>query len=104
MFKKKFIHNDVPDLAQRTIDQVKHRMADHLNERSARLSSWQTKVILLIFCLTTGGASLYRIVRGIMPANGPPVIKRTNLSLPKHIPDSIFTHSFKNKQNDNTTK
>jgi hypothetical protein len=103
MFKKKFNNPGVPNQAQQTIDQVKHRTADYLNERSSRLSSRQIKVMLLLFCLTIGGTSLYRIVRGIMPANGPPVIKRANMPIPKLIPDSVFINSKTNK-NDNTTK
>jgi len=105
MFKRKFKAEGLFSQAQQVTNRVQRKTADYLNGKSAQWTSRHIKIMLLLFCLIAGGANLFLIVKGIMPANGPPVLQRTRLSMPKLIPDSISIYkSFKNKQNDNITK
>ncbi len=87
------------------INAFQRKAADFINERTATWTLKYGKVCLIIFCLFTGSVSLVMIIKGFMPANGPPVVSRTQLSVPKLIPDSVKIYQpFKNKQNDNNSK
>jgi hypothetical protein len=102
MFKKKYNSPELFSNARQRIDKVQHQTADYLNERTSRWTSARIKIVLLLFCLLVGGANFFLIIKGLMPANGPPLIKRTKMSIPRLITDSLFIHpSLKNKRNDN---
>lgn len=52
-------------------------VADYLNRKTANWSPGKTKVILIVFCLLAGNASLWLLSRAFTQANGPPVLSTT---------------------------
>lgn len=53
---------------------LQQRVADYLNRKTANWSPGKTKVILIVFCLLAGNASLWLLSRAFTQANGPPVL------------------------------
>lgn len=68
------------------------KSAGHLNRFFADWKAVHLKILLLGFCLLTGGYCLFLIIIGLLPAKGPP-----DQSIVQHlsIPHKQFSHPNK---------